>query len=74
MATAFVGRRHFDDADLIERRFELAEHIRVSGASLVNGLLHVELVKEVPEAKKPRTVKIETVAPKQANILENQAA
>jgi molecular chaperone IbpA len=57
-----------------ERRFELAEHIRVSGASLVNGLLHVELVKEVPEAKKPRTVKIETVAPKQATVLENQAA
>ncbi|MGH6940786.1 Hsp20 family protein [Hypericibacter sp.] len=57
-----------------ERRFELAEHIRVSGASLVNGLLHVELVKEVPEAKKPRTVKIETVAPKSATVLENQAA
>jgi molecular chaperone IbpA len=57
-----------------ERRFELAEHIRVSGASLVNGLLHVELVKEVPEAKKPRTVKIESVAPKQATVLENQAA
>jgi molecular chaperone IbpA len=57
-----------------ERRFELAEHIRVSGASLVNGLLHVELVKEVPEAKKPRTVKIETVAPKQATVLENKAA
>ncbi|QEX18839.1 heat-shock protein Hsp20 [Hypericibacter terrae] len=57
-----------------ERRFELAEHIRVSGASLVNGLLHVDLVKEVPEAKKPRTVKIETVAPKQATVLENQAA
>jgi molecular chaperone IbpA len=57
-----------------ERRFELAEHIRVSGASVVNGLLHVDLVKEVPEAKKPRTVKIETVAPKQATVLENQAA
>lgn len=57
-----------------ERRFELAEHIRVSGASLVNGLLHVELVKEVPEAKKPRTVKIETAAPKSATVLENQAA
>ena len=57
-----------------ERRFELAEHIRVSGASLMNGLLHVELVKEVPEAKKPRTVKIETVAPKSATVLENQAA
>ncbi|HWA44807.1 MAG TPA: Hsp20 family protein [Hypericibacter adhaerens] len=57
-----------------ERRFELAEHIRVAGASLVNGLLHVDLVKEVPEAKKPRTVKIETTAPKSATVLENQAA
>jgi len=61
-------------ARAFERRFELAEHIRVSGASLVNGLLHVDLVKEVPEAKKPRTVKIETVAPKSATVLENQAA
>jgi molecular chaperone IbpA len=57
-----------------ERRFELAEHVRVASASLVNGLLHVDLVKEVPEAKKPRTVKIETVAPKQAAVLENKAA
>ena len=57
-----------------ERRFELAEHIRVAGASLVNGLLHVDLVKEVPEAKKPRTVKIETVAPKQATVIDSQAA
>jgi len=57
-----------------ERRFELAEHIRVAGASLVNGLLHIDLVKEVPEAKKPRTVKIETVAPKQATVIDSQAA
>ena len=57
-----------------ERRFELAEHIRVAGASLANGLLHIDLVKEVPEAKKPRTVKIETVAPKQATVIDSQAA
>jgi molecular chaperone IbpA len=57
-----------------ERRFELAEHIRVAGASLVNGLLHVDLVKEVPEAKKPRTVKIETAAPKSATVIDSQAA
>lgn len=57
-----------------ERRFELAEHVRVASASLVNGLLHVDLVKEVPEAKKPRTIKIETVAPKPATVLENKAA
>jgi molecular chaperone IbpA len=43
-----------------ERRFQLADHIKVTGAQLVNGLLHVELVREVPEAKRPRTIKIET--------------
>ena len=41
-----------------QRRFELAEYIRVSGASLENGLLHIDLVREVPEAVKPRTIKI----------------
>lgn len=45
-----------------ERKFELADHIKVSGATLVNGLLHIDLVREVPEAAKPRTVKIETGA------------
>lgn len=43
-----------------ERRFELADHIKVSGADLVNGLLHIELVCEVPEEKKPRTIAINT--------------
>ena len=43
-----------------ERRFQLAEHVRVSGAELVNGLLHVDLVREVPEALKPRTIAINT--------------
>ncbi len=47
-----------------ERRFQLADHIKVVGAQLVNGLLHVELVREVPEAKRPRTIKVESVAPK----------
>lgn len=41
-----------------ERKFSLADHIKVSGASLVNGLLHVDLVREVPEAMKPRTIQI----------------
>ena len=57
-----------------ERRFELAEHIRVAGASLVNGLLHVELVKEVPEAMKPRTIKIQSSNGKQPTVLEGKAA
>ena len=56
-----------------ERRFELADHIRVVGASLVNGLLHVELKREVPEAMKPRTIKIDGVKA-QPQVLENKAA
>lgn len=58
-----------------ERRFELAEHIRVSGASLVNGLLHVDLVREVPEAMRPRTIKIEAKGtPAQHQTIESEAA
>lgn len=57
-----------------ERRFTLADHIRVSGASLVNGLLHVELLREVPEAMKPRQVKINTAPASKAQVIENQAA
>lgn len=41
-----------------ERKFNLAEHVEVVGAELNNGLLNVELVKEVPEAMKPRTIAI----------------
>jgi molecular chaperone IbpA len=56
-----------------ERRFELADHVKVVSASLVNGLLHVELAREVPEAMKPRTIKIESQAPK-TQVLESKAA
>lgn len=55
-----------------ERKFELADYIRVGGASLENGLLHVDLVREVPEAMKPRTVTIGTPTP--AQTIEHQAA
>lgn len=41
-----------------ERRFQLADHIRVIGANMENGLLHVELVREVPESHKPRKIEI----------------
>jgi len=41
-----------------ERRFQLADHVQVRGAELVNGLLHVDLVREIPEALKPRTIAI----------------
>jgi molecular chaperone IbpA len=41
-----------------ERRFQLADHMKVTGAALENGLLHIDLVREVPEALKPRTIAI----------------
>lgn len=43
-----------------ERRFQLADTIKVTGASFENGLLNIELVREVPEHKKPRKVEIGT--------------
>lgn len=49
-----IARRAF------ERRFALADHIKVTGAQLENGLLHIELVREVPEAMKPRQIQIQT--------------
>jgi molecular chaperone IbpA len=45
-------------ARAFERRFQLADHVHATGASIVNGLLHVDLVREVPEAQKPRTIAI----------------
>nr|WP_285200632.1 Hsp20 family protein [Rhizobium sp. CG4] len=41
-----------------EHRFELADHVRVNGADLKNGLLSIELVREIPEALKPRKISI----------------
>ena len=41
-----------------EKRFQLADHVRATGARTENGLLHIELVREVPEALKPRQIEI----------------
>ena len=47
-----------------ERRFQLADHVRVHGASYSNGMLHIDLVRELPEAYKPRRIEITSaVAP-----------
>ncbi len=51
-------------ARAFERRFQLADHVLVKGASLENGLLHVDLVRELPEAQKPRHIPINKAAPK----------
>ncbi len=52
-----------------ERRFELADTIKVTGADIENGLLHIDLVREVPEHKKPRKIEIGS-----GPLLENKAA
>lgn len=51
-----IARRAF------ERRFELADTVKVVGAELKDGLLHIALKREVPEAKKPRQIAINTSA------------
>ena len=56
-----------------ERRFQLADHVVVKGASLENGLLHVDLVREIPEAMKPRTIEITTKSDSPTTI-DSQAA
>ena len=50
-------------ARAFERVFQLADFVAVKNASLENGLLHVDLVREIPEAKKPRSIPISTSAP-----------
>ena len=49
-------------ARAFERRFKLADHVVVSGAALENGLLHIDLVRELPEAMKPRAIPINVPA------------
>jgi molecular chaperone IbpA len=55
-------------ARAFERRFQLADHVKVTAANLENGLLHIDLVREVPEAAKPRTIPVSVGAP--AKVLE----
>lgn len=55
-----------------ERRFSLAEHIKVEGAKIENGLLHVKLTREVPEEAKPKKIAIESG--KSAKSIENKSS
>jgi len=59
-------------ARAFERRFQLADHVEVRGASLANGLLHVDLVREIPEAMKPRSIPI-TVGENAPRAIEAKA-
>lgn len=56
-----------------EHTFRLADHVRVVGAKMDNGLLNIELVREVPEALKPRKIAIDGVAGNM-QVLEQKAA
>ena len=53
-----------------ERRFTLADHVRVTGASHVNGMLNIDLTREVPEALKPRRIEIATGDTVEAKAVE----
>jgi molecular chaperone IbpA len=61
-----------------ERRFELADYVTVNGAGLENGLLHVDLVRELPEAMKPRSIPITTkgveTKSEKPKVIDNKAA
>ena len=58
-----------------ERKFQLADHVKVNGAKLENGLLHIELQREIPESMKPRIVEINSIPNKTPNdaILNSQS-
>lgn len=62
-----------------EKRFHLADHVRATGAHTENGILHVDLVREVPEALKPRRIAIENgtsandVTPKKVSKVEKES-
>ena len=58
-----------------ERRFQLADHIHVTDARLENGLLHIDLLREVPEALKPRKIEIGTATVEaKPKVIESKAA
>ncbi len=57
-----------------ERHFTLADHIKVNGAHLANGLLSIELMREVPEEMKPRSIKIEASDSNNRKTIDAKAA
>jgi molecular chaperone IbpA len=61
-------------ARAFERVFQLADFVQVKGAKLENGLLHVDLVREIPEAKKPRSIPIGNGKAVEQKTVEQKAA
>lgn len=56
-----------------ERRFQLADHVQVKSATIENGLLHIDLQREIPEAMKPRTIQINAGKPQEKLTAETRA-
>ncbi|MGD9864912.1 MAG: Hsp20 family protein [Pseudodonghicola sp.] len=56
-----------------ERRFTLADHVRVTGASHENGMLHIDLKREVPEALKPRRIEIASAKVAETDVVDAKA-
>lgn len=56
-----------------ERRFQLADHVRVVGASHADGMLHIDLVREVPEALKPRRIEIASTPTADKDVVDAKA-
>jgi molecular chaperone IbpA len=61
-------------ARAFERRFQLADHVEVKGAKLENGLLHVDLVRKLPEAMKPRQIPISRGQLDGGQVIDTKAA
>tara|TARA_B100000768_G_scaffold181449_1_gene204498 strand:+ start:4211 stop:4666 length:456 start_codon:yes stop_codon:yes gene_type:complete len=73
--TLHVSARKFEPVDektylhrgiatrAFDRKFHLADHVRATGASHADGMLHIDLIREVPEALKPRRIEIQSKAP-----------
>jgi molecular chaperone IbpA len=79
-----AAEKEQDDADTVflhrgiasrnfERRFRLAEYVEVSGAKLENGLLHIDLRRELPDAMKPRKIEIASSDAKPQATIEARA-
>ncbi|MGA9253290.1 MAG: Hsp20 family protein [Roseobacter sp.] len=56
-----------------ERRFHLADHVQVTGASHVDGMLHIDLMREVPEALKPRQISIASSKQIEKDVVDAKA-
>ena len=83
-ALVVAARKAEDDAErtflhrgiatrAFERRFTLADHVRVTGASHADGMLHIDLQREVPEALKPRRIEIAGTKAIQQDVVEGKA-